>query len=61
MYFGENGNIKSVFLKNKRPININKVDIEEIVISHKNHMIKIHLNTVLDRDIKVMLFHHHCE
>ena len=27
VYFGENGIIKSAFDKNKRPININKVDI----------------------------------
>ena len=60
VYFGENGIIKSAFHKNKRPININEVDIEEIVLSHKNHIVKIHLNTLLDTDIKVMLFHHHC-
>ena len=35
MYFGENGIIKSAFHKNKRPININEVDIEEILLSHK--------------------------
>ena len=35
VYFGENGIIKSTFHKNKRPININEVDIEEIVLSHK--------------------------
>ena len=35
MYFGENGIIKGAFHKNKRPININEVDIEEIVWSHK--------------------------
>ena len=35
MYFGENSIIKSAFHKNKRSININKVDIEEIVLSHK--------------------------
>ena len=34
-YFGENGIIKSAFHKNKTPININEVDIEEIVLSHK--------------------------
>ena len=56
VYFGENGIIKSAFHRNKRPININEVDIGEIVLSHKNNMVKIHLNT----DIKVMLFHHHC-
>ena len=36
LYFGENGIIKSTFHKNKRPINTNEVDIEEIVLSHKN-------------------------
>ena len=35
MYFGENGIIKIAFHKNKRPININELDIEEIVLSHK--------------------------
>ena len=34
-YFGENGIIKSVFHKNKKPININEVDIEETVLSYK--------------------------
>ena len=35
MHFGENGIIKSAFHKNKGRININEVDIEEIVLSHK--------------------------
>ena len=35
MYFRKNDIIKSVFHKNKKPINIDKVDIEEIVLSHK--------------------------
>ena len=35
MYFGENCIIKSVLHKSKRPTNINEVDIEEIVLSHK--------------------------
>ena len=51
--------IKSAFHKNKKPININEVDIEEIVLCHKHHMAKIHLSTVLDVGTKVMLFHHH--
>ena len=34
-YFRENDIIKSAFHKNKRSININEVDIEEIVLSHK--------------------------
>ena len=57
---GENGIIKSAFHKNKRPINSNKVDGEEIVLSIKNHILKINLNTLLDTDIKIMLFRHHC-
>ena len=35
VYFRENGINKSDFRKNKRPININEVDIEEIILSHK--------------------------
>ena len=35
MCFRENGIIKSAFHKNKRPININEIDIEEIVLSPK--------------------------
>ena len=60
MYFGENVIIKSAFHKNKNLININEVDIDEIALSHKKHMVKIHLNGLLDTDIKVMVFHHHC-
>ena len=51
VYFGENDIIKSVFHKNKRPININELDIEEIVSFHKNHILKTHLNTLLDTGI----------
>ena len=40
----------------KKPININEEDNKRIALSDKNHMIKIHLNTLLDIDIKVMLF-----
>ena len=35
VYFGENGIIKSGFHKNKRPININEVNIERIKLSDK--------------------------
>ena len=35
VYFGENGIVKSTFHKNKRSININEVDIEELVLIHK--------------------------
>ena len=40
LYFGENGIIKSVFHKSKRPININELDIEELVLSHKKSYAK---------------------
>ena len=60
MYFGENRTIKNAFHKNKKPININEGDIKRIVLSEKNHMIiKIHLNSLFDIDIKIMLFHYH--
>ena len=39
VYFRENGIIKRVFHKNKRLININEVDIKEVVLSHKNHIV----------------------
>ena len=35
IYSGENGIIKSAFDKNKRPININEVDIERTKLSDK--------------------------
>ena len=56
VYFGENSIIKSTFHKNKRPININEVDIEEIVLSHK----RLQSKDKSDTDIKIMLFYHHC-
>ena len=63
IYFGESSIIKSAFQKNKRRININKVDIERIKLSDikiiKNHAVKIHLRTLLDIDMKVKLFHLH--
>ena len=35
VYFWENAIIKNAFHKNKIPINIDKVDIEGIALSHK--------------------------
>ena len=43
----------------KKSINIKEEDNKRIALSDKNHMIKIHLNTLLNIDIKVMLFHFH--
>ena len=33
IHFGENSIIKSAFHKNKKPININKIDIKRIALS----------------------------
>ena len=35
IHFGENSIIKSAFHKNKKPININEVDIKRIALSDK--------------------------
>ena len=59
LHFGENSIIKSLFHKNKKPINVNKVDIKRIALSDKNPSVKIHLNTLWDIDMEVMLFHLH--
>ena len=60
VYFGENSIIKSTFHKNKRPININEVDTEEMVLSHKRLQSKDSFKYFIDTDIKIMLFYHHC-
>ena len=57
VHFGEDSIIKSAFHKNKKPININEVDIKRIALSNKKSYVKIHLSTLLDIDMKVMLFH----
>ena len=44
VYFRENCIIKSAFHKTLRPININEVDIEEILLSHKTLYGKESLN-----------------
>ena len=59
VYFGGNSVIKSSLHENKVSININEVNIEEIVLLHKNHIVKIYLNTMLDTYIKIMLFYYH--
>ena len=51
--------VKSAFHKTKNPIYINKVDIKRIELSDKKQMVKICLNSLLDIDIIVMLFHLH--
>ena len=40
VHFGENSIIKSTFLKNKKPININEVDIKAISLLDKNSYVK---------------------
>ena len=38
VHFGENSIIKSASLKNKKPINVNKVDIKRITLSDKKSL-----------------------
>ena len=40
VHFGENSIIKSVFHKNKKPININEADIKRIALSDKKSLSK---------------------
>ena len=59
-YFRENSIIKSAFHENKNPLILMKEILRRQYYPIKNHMVKIHLNTLLDTDIKVISFHHHC-
>ena len=59
VHFGENSIIKRAFHKNKKPININEVDIKRIALSNKKSYVKTYLSTLLNMDMKVMLFHLH--
>ena len=40
VYFGENIIINSTFHKNKKPININEIDIKTISLLEKNSYVK---------------------
>ena len=60
VYFGENAIIKSAFHKNKKPININEVDIEEILLSHKNSFSNDLFKYFIEYRHKGMPFHHQC-
>ena len=55
IHFGEDNILKRTFNKNKKPININEVDIKRIALSDK----KLYDKDSLDIDMKVMLFHLH--
>ena len=47
---------KSTFYKNKTTNNIEEIDINNILVSKKNHMVqKIQLNTLLDIIIIILL------
>ena len=60
VYFEEIGIIKTTFHKNKKPININEIDIEEIVLFHKKSYGKDSFRYFIEYSIKAMLFHNHC-
>ena len=50
---------KSTFYKNKKINNIEDIDVNNILVSKKNHMvIKIHLNTLSDIMIMILLDHY---
>ena len=50
---------KSDFYKNKKLNSIDDIDVNEILVSKKNHMAQIiHLNTLLDVMIMMLLDHY---
>ena len=50
---------KSDFYKNKKLNSIDDIDVNEILVSKKNHMAQIiHLNTLLDAMIMMLLDHY---
>ena len=50
---------KSDFYKNKKLNRIDDIDVNNILVSKKNHTaIKIHLNTLLDIMIMILLNHY---
>ena len=62
LIFGEDCINKNAFLKNKRPINIDEVDIGRIALSKKYYiqiLTKVYLNTLLDIYMKVEFFQLH--
>ena len=59
LYSRESGITKNPFHKNKKPVNVNEVDIKRITLSNKKSYGNEDLfKTLLDLDIKVMLFQH---
>ena len=59
VYFGENGIIKSAFHKNKRPIDINEIDIERIKLSDKKSYGKVSLECFFDIGMKYFIGYRH--
>ena len=59
MNFGDKKIQKSNFYKNKKVIRIDNIDVNKIFFLKKNHMVqKIHLNTLLDTMIMMLLDHY---
>ena len=51
--------IKSDFYKNKKVNSIDDIDVNKILVSKKNHTAqRIHLNTLLDITIMMLLDHY---
>ena len=56
--FGYKKNKKSDFYKNKKVNKIDDIDVNKYQFLKKNHMVqRIHLNTLLDTMIKMLLDH----
>ena len=50
---------KTEFYQNKKMFNIDDIDVNKILVSKKNHITKIiHLNTLLDIMIMMLLDHY---
>ena len=57
--FNDNENRKSYFYKNKKIDNLEEIDTNKILVLKKNHTLqKIHLNSLLDIMIMMLLDHY---
>ena len=57
--FNDKKNKKSTFYKNKTINDIEDINVNNILVSKKNHMVtKTHLNTLLDTMIVILLDQH---
>ena len=60
MHLKKMPSLKVLFMKIKYPLIVMKYIFKRQCYPIRSYMVKIHLNTLLDMDIKVKLLHHHC-